>query len=94
MADQDDDVDDQMADEIAAETADEGMDDPVVLRGLLQCVMLFSLCTTRYLLDVVLSPRAVQSIWHHAVLFMRWLWRAACCAIYNVQWGCCGMFMG
>ena len=80
MAAQDGDVSDQMADEIAAETADEGMDDPVVLRGLLQCIVLFSLCTTRYLLDVLLTPRAVQAIWHQTALATRWIWRASCCA--------------
>ena len=77
MAAHHDDVCDQMADEIAAETDDDGMDDPVVLRGLLQCLILFSLCTTRYLLDVVLSPRAVQAMWHHTALAMRWQWRRA-----------------
>jgi len=74
------DMDDETTQAINAETADAGMNHPVVLRGLLQCIILFLLCTTRYLLDVILSPRVVQAMWHQTALAMRWLWRASCCA--------------
>ena len=41
---------------------DESMDEPVVLRGLLQCIGIGGVCTTRYLLDVLFTPRVVQTI--------------------------------
>ena len=43
---------------------EDGMDDPVVLRGLLQAVVLTLYFAVRYLLDVVFTPRAVQAASH------------------------------
>ena len=59
---------------------DEGMDDPVILRGLLQCCSIFAFFTVRYVLDVLLTVPVVQAMSHRAVRILHGGWNAACCA--------------
>lgn len=58
--------------------ADEGMQQPVVLRGLLQCVAISLFFTVRYMLDVLFTPRLVQALFcwlsNCARCIWRWLW--------------------
>ena len=58
--------------------ADEGMQQPVVLRGLLQCVAISLFFTVRYVLDVLFTPRLVQALFwwlsNCARCIWRWLW--------------------
>ena len=40
---------------------DMGMDDPVILRGLLQCISIAAFFLLRYVMDVLLTVPAVQA---------------------------------
>ena len=53
------------------------MDDPVVLRGLLQAVVLTLYFAVRYLLDVVFTPRAVQAASHKVLNVVFFAWHAS-----------------
>ena len=41
---------------------DDGMSDPLVLRGLLQCLAIGLMFTIRYVLDVLFTPCVVQAV--------------------------------
>ena len=69
MATEADDSDDQVD--------DEGMDDPLVLRGLLQCLGISLFHTTRYVMDVLVTPRVVQAMPRQVESIMHRLWTAA-----------------
>ena len=56
---------------------EDGMDDPVVLRGLLQAVVLTLYFAVRYLLDVVFTPRAVQAASHKVLNVVFFAWHAS-----------------
>ena len=47
------------------EIEDEGMDDELVFRSLLQATAIGSFFTTRYLLDVLFTPHAVNALSRH-----------------------------
>ena len=53
------------------------MDDPLVLRGLLQCLGIGLFHTTRYVLDVLFTPRVVQAMPRQVESIMHRLWTAA-----------------
>lgn len=57
----------------------EGMDDPVILRGLLQCISIAAFFTLRYVLDVLLTVPAVQALSFRLLIVVRWGWNGACC---------------
>ena len=59
---------------------DEGMQDPVVLRGLLQCIAIGLFFSVRYLLDVLFTPYAVQAIPMPVLAIAHRIWAAAWCA--------------
>ena len=48
-------------------TMDEGMDEPVILRGVLYFLTLAAFFTIRYLLDVLLTPRLLDAVAHSLV---------------------------
>ena len=58
----------------------EGMQDPVVLRGLLQCIAIALFSTGRYVLDVLFTPHVVQSVPRQMLALIRRVWAAALCA--------------
>jgi hypothetical protein len=58
------------------ESLDHGMQDPVVLRGLLQCIAIGLFFSGRYLLDVLFTPHVVQQ----ALALAHRVWAAAWCA--------------
>ena len=59
---------------------DEGMQDPVVLRGLLQCIAIAFFFSGRYLLDVLFTPHAVQAVPQQLLALAHRAWTAAWCA--------------
>ena len=59
---------------------DEGMQDPVVLRGLLQCIAIGLFFSGRYLLDVLFTPHVVQTVPQQVLALAHRVWRAAWCA--------------
>ena len=58
----------------------EDMEDPVVLRGLLQCIAIAFYVSVRYVLDVLFTPRAVQAVSGQFLAFTYRIWRALWCA--------------
>ena len=46
------------------EDGDESLDDPVILRGLLQCIFIAAFFSLRYILDVLLTVPVVQAMSH------------------------------
>jgi len=68
------------ADDSDDEVDDEGMDDPLVLRGLLQCLGIGLFHTIRYVLDVLFTPRVVQVVCRQVESIMHRIWAATCCA--------------
>jgi len=61
------------------EEDNEGMDDPVILRGLLQCISIAAFFTLRYVLDVLLTVAAVQALSIRLLVVVHWGWNGACC---------------
>ena len=61
------------------EEDDEGMDDPVILRGLLQCISIAAFFSLRYVLDVLLTVPAVQALSVRVLVVVHWVWSATCC---------------
>ena len=59
---------------------DEGMQDPVVLRGLLQCIAIAFFFSSRYLLDVLFTPHVVQAVPQQLLALAHQAWTAAWCA--------------
>ena len=59
---------------------DEGMQDPVVLRGLLQCIAIGLFFAFRYLLDVLFTPHVVQTVPQQVLTLAHRIWTAAWCA--------------
>ena len=59
---------------------DEGMQDPVVLRGLLQCIAIGLFFSGRYLLDVLFTPHVVQTVPQQVLALAHRVWAAAWCA--------------
>ena len=59
---------------------DEGMQDPVVLRGLLQCIAIGLFFAFRYLLDVLFTPHVVQTVPQQVLALVHRIWTAAWCA--------------
>ena len=62
------------------ESLDDGMQDPVVLRGLLQCIAIGLFFSGRYLLDVLFTPHVVQTVPQQALALAHRVWAAAWCA--------------
>jgi hypothetical protein len=58
----------------------EGMQDPVVLRGLLQCITIGLFFSGRYLLDVLFTPHIVQAVPMQVLALAQRIWTAAWCA--------------
>ena len=56
---------------------DEGMDDPLVLRGLLQCLSIGLFHTIRYVVDVLFTPCMVQAVPRQVESIICRLWTAA-----------------
>ena len=56
------------------------MQDPVVLRGLLQCIAIGLFFSGRYLLDVLFTPHVVQTVPQQVLALAHRLYRAAWCA--------------
>ena len=54
------------------------MDDPVVLRGLLQCGAIGLFYTIRYFFDVIFTPSVVQLVCGHAMSAVRLIWIVGC----------------
>lgn len=59
---------------------DEGMQDPVVLRGLLQCIAIGLFFSGRYILDVLFTPHVVQAVPVQFLALVHRAWTAAWCA--------------
>ena len=59
------------------EIEDEGMEDELILRGVLQCIAIGSFFTIRYLLDVLFTPRAVNTVSRQMVALLHCIIRAA-----------------
>lgn len=59
---------------------DDGMDDPVILRGLLQCLSIATFFTLRYILDVLLTVPVVEAMSRRVMIIVFCAWNAACCA--------------
>ena len=59
---------------------EEGMQDPVVLRGLLQCITIAFFFSGRYLLDVLFTPHAVQGVLGQVLAVVHRFWSASWCA--------------
>ena len=62
------------------ESLDDGMQDPVVLRGLLQCIAISLFFSGRYLLDVLFTPHVVQTVPQQVLALAHRVWAAAWCA--------------
>ena len=62
------------------ESLDDGMQDLVVLRGLLQCIAIGIFFSGRYLLDVLFTPHVVQTVPQQALALAHRVWAAAWCA--------------
>ena len=58
---------------------DEGMQDPVVLRGLLQCIAIGLFFSGRYILDVLFTPHVVQLVPQRVLALAHRVWAAAWC---------------
>lgn len=58
------------------EVDNEGMDDPLVLRGLLQCLGIGLFHTIRYIFDVLFTPQIVQVVPQLVKSIMHRLWTA------------------
>ena len=58
---------------------EEGMRDPVVLRGLVQCIAIGSFFALRYVLDVLLTPHAVEAIPYQVMTLTQHAWVAVWC---------------
>ena len=58
---------------------DDGQD-PVVLRGLLQCIAIGLFFSGRYLLDVLFTPHVVQAVPRQVLALAQRAWTAAWCA--------------
>lgn len=58
---------------------DEGMQDPVVLRGLLQCIAIAFFFSGRYLLDVLFTTRVVQAVPYQVLVLGHHIWATVWC---------------
>ena len=64
------------ADNADDEVDDEGMDDPLVLRGLLQCLGIGLFHAIRYVMDVLFTPHIVQAVPRQVESIVHRLWTA------------------
>lgn len=59
------------------EIEDDGMEDELILRSLLQCFVIGAFFTTRYLMDVIFTPAAVQALSSQTLTLVRCILNAA-----------------
>lgn len=59
------------------EIEDDGMEDELILRSLLQCFVIGAFFTTRYLMDVIFTPAAVQALSSQVLTLVRCILNAA-----------------
>ena len=74
------------ADDSNDEMDDDGMDDPLVLRGLLQCLGIGLFHTIRYVMDVLFTPHVVQAVPHQVEAIMHRLWTAVSAWYAPLMW--------